>query len=213
MKSCINDTLSVAKLVGNRLKRAREEKSLSRQAFCDRINEREGRPIRKGCIDRLDVERLKKWESGENPTSLEWLPLICTELDVDVGYLFGEYEEYKRACADIVAATRLSSRAVRNILSLHNTHEFAILDKLLSSVRLFHIIRELEDTTLFTRAKIKEVFDGRYKNDTDLYELSCMAGYLSRRNADRFAEAFEDICGVRSLNNAIAEMRKANNEH
>jgi hypothetical protein len=88
-----------------------------------------------------------------------------------------------------------------------------MLDKLLSSGRLFHIIRELEATLLFTSAKIKEVFEGHYKNDADLFELSCMAGYLTRRNADRFAESFEDICGVRSLNNAIAEKREANNEH
>ena len=112
MRSGIGDTSLVQKIFGARLKAARGDKGVSRQEFCDAINTCADRPTRRNKLDELSLERLKKWEYGENPVDLEWLPTICSVLQIDVGYLFGEYEEHTRVISDISAETGLSSDAV-----------------------------------------------------------------------------------------------------
>ena len=111
MKSGINDTSIVRKTLGEQLKKAREDKGFSRQAFCDAINTCADRPIRGNKVDELSIDRLKKWEYGENPVELEWLPILCNVLQIDIGYLFGQYQEHTRVISDISVATGLSPKA------------------------------------------------------------------------------------------------------
>lgn len=107
MTNGMHDTKSVKELTGSRLQAARGK--TSRQKLTDTLNSREDRPIIGDEKATLSLETLKKWEYGENPINLEWLPLICDELDCDIGYLFGEYEEKRRKTSDVCASTGLET--------------------------------------------------------------------------------------------------------
>lgn len=109
-----HDTKLMKKLIGSRLQAARGK--ISRQKLTDRLNRREDRPVIGGEKGTLSVETLKKWEYGENPINIEWLPLICDVLDCDIGYLFGMYPDKRREVSDICSITGLSTAAVNTII-------------------------------------------------------------------------------------------------
>jgi transcriptional regulator with XRE-family HTH domain len=122
-----NNSLWVRKLVGERLRKAREEKGYDRPTLADKLGASDKAPTMslkndKGddevCNQELTVERYKQWEYGKNPVALEWIPAICDVLSCDVGYLFGEYDELTRCASDICSATNLSEKAVSSLLEM-----------------------------------------------------------------------------------------------
>lgn len=144
MTSGINDTYTVKKLMGKRIKQAREKLTYSRQQFADILNSQENLPIVQNKIDSVSPERLKKWESGENPVALEWVPIICNVLNCDAGYIFGEYEERNHKSADICKATGLSEKAVSDLVSYSDyaPHINGVLNLLLEN-GLFRVVQEI----------------------------------------------------------------------
>lgn len=190
MKACINDTTIVAKLVGARLRKAREDKNLSRQAFCNRINEREDRPIRKGEHEMLSIERLKKWEYGENPISLEWLPVICAALEVDYGFLFGEYPEHTRTASDIVAATGLSQDTADFIL--HNRLVSETLNSIDNRMLLLFAQRlsQIEDAVFDAVSLI----DGVAPTEDFEEAMPWLSAYNSRQDIELSLYRFQECC-------------------
>lgn len=116
---------SVKATVGQRIKKAREGMNISRQAFCDAINDNNLRPLKNGGKEYLNVERLKQWEYGNNPVDLEWIPALCNALSVDVGFLFGDYVEKTRQISDIVKETGLSESSVNQIIGISPGSSFS----------------------------------------------------------------------------------------
>lgn len=110
----IYDTRIVQNKMGEQLRAARGK--TKRPALVQLLRESPKAPVESKA--EMTAERLKQWEYGNNPISLEWIPAICDVLDCDVGYLFGEYEEKKREFSDICAVTGLSEKAVWNLSQL-----------------------------------------------------------------------------------------------
>lgn len=110
MTSGIQDTKSTKALMGSRIKAAREKKGLKRTTFIEIINKSNKKPTLQAS-NGLAYEQFKKWETGENPVNVEWIPAICETLSIDCGYLFGEYEENTRVHADICRLSGLSEAA------------------------------------------------------------------------------------------------------
>ncbi len=115
MSDRIIDTFSVKKTMGERIKKAREAKGYDRPVFCNRLNKSFSQPPLEKYKE-MYPDRLKQWEYGVNPVQLEWIPAICEVLSVDVGYLFGEYEECRRQISDVVAITGLSEETVKSVI-------------------------------------------------------------------------------------------------
>ena len=81
----INDTNSMQKTIGKRIQKAREVIPLGRQALCDRLNSNALRPNEEKSSFGILPDRLKQWEYGNNPVSIEWFPALCDVLGVDYG--------------------------------------------------------------------------------------------------------------------------------
>lgn len=119
-----NNSIKVQKIIGSRIRAAREYGNLSRNEFAELLLQSEEYPEiapRKSSneistpAEKL-VNRIKQWERGENPVGLEFIPAICDVLHCDVGYLFGDYEEHYRVAADISAYTGLSEINVNRLI-------------------------------------------------------------------------------------------------
>lgn len=111
-----NDTKSVKTTIGKNLQRARVKKRISRKKFAELLNNCENRPIINKKREEMTEDRLKTWEYGTNAINIEWIPLLCKTLDCDVGFLFGEYEEYTIDKQKIKEMTTLSTEAIDWIL-------------------------------------------------------------------------------------------------
>ena len=83
----INDTKIVQQKMGAQLKAARGK--IKRPALVQLLICNKKAPVESKA--EMTAERLKQWEYGNNPISLEWIPAICDVLRCDVGYLFGDY--------------------------------------------------------------------------------------------------------------------------
>lgn len=103
----MNKSHPVKMIIGKRLQAARKSSGLTRQELADRLSQNEKAPS-----PEMTMERLKQWEYGNNAIAIDWIPAICDELAIDVGYLFGDYPEQNRVFSDIVKETGLSQSAV-----------------------------------------------------------------------------------------------------
>lgn len=207
MKSGINDTNTMAKAFGKRLQNARLEMNLSRQSFCDRINAREDVPIRKGDQDSLNPDRLKKWEYGDNPIEIEWIPAICAELHVGAGLLFGEYKERTRSISDIVEKTNLSERTV---LSIIEERDIADALNCLDRAELLTFSRALNNAILQITESVA-LLEENNPND------SWMIG-LQQQKMELAAFQFREVCGKLisewcGLETVISAMKKKDEEY
>lgn len=185
MKKGINNTRSVSITVGARIREARENRlKLSRPAFCDLINQSELRPMGNVEKENMNQERLKQWEYGNNPVDLEWIPALCKVLSVDVGFLFGEYEEYSRQASDIAAETGLSQKSIDNLIGNKNSL-FGVgnkyIDKVLSSDYfcdeiLYSLVSarliQQEGLTQLAFLKKVDIENLSYEELTDLIEIT-----------------------------------------
>lgn len=122
----------VKKGLGAKIKEARGD--MSRQNLADALNACGSRPHEPKRPDGLTVDRLKQWELGNNPVDLEWLPAICQVLDVDFGYLFGEYPEKTRVISDIVKVTGLTENAVDVLIQMNKKKHVRAFSDLLSCI-------------------------------------------------------------------------------
>ena len=121
---------SLRKILGNRIRVARGK--MSRQQLTDALNACKLRPYEPKRKEGLTIDRLKQWELGNNPVDLEWLPAICEVLDVDYGYLFGEYQEKNRIVSDVVRETGLTEGAVTVLIRLKDEKHIRAYSDLLS---------------------------------------------------------------------------------
>lgn len=119
MATDTHDTKKVKETVGKKLTAARKRLGYSRQEAVDKIGASPLAPSFKNHIA-LGIDRYKKWEYGENPVELEWFPAICSVYGCDMGYLFGEYEEYTLDRQQIRDKTKLSEKAVDWLLKNKN---------------------------------------------------------------------------------------------
>ena len=108
----INDTKIVQQKMGAQLKAARGK--IKRPALVQLLICNKKAPVESKA--EMTAERLKQWEYGYNPISLEWIPAICDVLHCDVGYLFGDYPEKTREISDICSITGLSPAAAKAII-------------------------------------------------------------------------------------------------
>lgn len=148
MTSGINDTKIVKKTIGINIKRARKEKKLSMQAFADILAANEKAPVLRGKPDTISVDRLKMWENGTNPVELEWIPAFCDVLGCEVGFLFGEYEEYTKQKANICRETGLTEKAIDSLIGLHDygpTDSFKTLVSLLENEEIWKFLGNKEE--------------------------------------------------------------------
>lgn len=122
MNNCINSTQTTKQMVGSRIKKARDEKDLSRIALakemCSSPKASKEVSTSKYTLEELEKRleaRIRQWESGANPVDIEWIPAICEVLSCDIGYLFGEYKEKTQANHDICKVTGLSESAINTL--------------------------------------------------------------------------------------------------
>lgn len=126
----INNTYAVKQIVGTRIKQARKDKGLSRIALakgmCASSKASQEMSASKYVLEELEKRleaRIRQWESGANPVDIEWIPAICDVLSCDVGYLFGEYQEYRRVTSDIAKETGLHEKAIENMIKLYRNNQ------------------------------------------------------------------------------------------
>lgn len=114
MNSGINYTIS------SRIKAARERLGISRENLIARINSDSERPIsrRSNELQTLEFERFRRWEDGTNGVKHEWIPILCKHLKCEVGYLYGEFDNFTQTATDIQKETGLSSKAVESLLGI-----------------------------------------------------------------------------------------------
>ena len=119
MTKSIEDTNEVKKMIGSRLRKAREKKgeTFSRKVIVDLLNAHPKAPSFK-ARKVLQEGTYKKWETAENAIQLEWIPAICAVLDCDVGYLFGSYPENRREVSDVHAVTGLEASNANYLIML-----------------------------------------------------------------------------------------------
>ena len=111
------EIIDAKKMVGENLKKARKAqfKGLSREKFCkifitdieDHYEQTTGGEPPDNLVN-LSEGRLKQWEYGVNPIDFQFIPFLCKCLKIDVGFLFGEYEEFTRQVSDVVNETGLT---------------------------------------------------------------------------------------------------------
>lgn len=118
MTNGIHDTKTIKMIMGNQLTDARKKSRLSREKLAQKLNSHPLRPITNDVPEVMKQERIKQWEYGNNPISVEWIPAICDVLSCDVGYLFGEYKELTRAKSDVCFTTGLSQDAVDVLIGM-----------------------------------------------------------------------------------------------
>lgn len=113
-------------IMGERLRTARESKGFSRQKLVDILNSHAKAPAFALAPGRaLQMGTYRKWESGENPVDVRWIPALCDVLGVDVGYLFGEYPEKTRAASDVCAVTGLSEKGAAGLIQAYKADDVA----------------------------------------------------------------------------------------
>lgn len=170
MTSGPGDTKIVKSTIGERIKKARKDKKLSRSQFAEKLNELKDRPVINNIQEEMNPERLKQWEYGNNPINLEWIPAMCKVLDCDVGYLFGEYDAKHYVAADIQKQTGLSEQAVTALLELQKSQ---ISTDVLSSLLIqpdikqwfFQIYRIAGETYTYQCLKEKAVIERTKMDD------------------------------------------------
>lgn len=161
MKSTIDNSKHakpVQAIIGKRITKARNDLNIGRQAFCDEINCTDSRPTMKdGEKEDLNYERLKQWEYGNNPVDLEWIPPLCNALSIDVGYLFGDYDEKTRQTSDAVQETGLSSDAVAVLrLFKNNPTNIGFIDAFICFCGLHGEMLQKVNNAIGSREKISE---------------------------------------------------------
>ncbi len=110
---------NVKAIMGKQIMEARNAIKLTRKTMAERLSSNILAPIENKREAEFSQDRLKQWEYGNNPVPTEWIPAICDVLDVDVGYLFGDYEEHKRVAADIKKETGLSEESIQKLLTMN----------------------------------------------------------------------------------------------
>lgn len=180
-----HDTKFMKELTGSRLKAARDgipgmRDKISRQKLVDTLNSREDRPVIGDKKAELSLETLKKWEYGENPINIEWLPVICDVLDCDIGYLFGEYEERRRETSDACRITGLSEICIERLRWEEGSLRKKQLEEILLDNRFWEIIncfcqwQNVSKGILEEKKKESEMFmelikSGQYPDQNEYY--------------------------------------------
>lgn len=189
MTNGIHDTKFMKKLTGSKLKDARG--TISRQKLVNILNSREDRPVIGNEKATLSIETLKKWEYGENPINIEWLPVICDVLGCDIGYLFGEYKQKRREVSDVCAVTGLSPGAVNAILYMTENGKKDVLNQTISN---YHFFRFLGLIYRLSKAKQKPGFDRYFNNPTgDISEEYVYEAVATNEAAKLVSEVSDEL--------------------
>lgn len=125
------------KLVGERIRKARQKKALTMQGLVDKINDDSSRPNSEKL---LLIDRYKSWENGTNAIPLCWIPTFCRNLECDAGYLLGEYEERTWEKSKICYKTGLSETAVDVLSQLkQRSHDSILIQNVIDTISLMLI--------------------------------------------------------------------------
>lgn len=136
---------SILKVIGSKLRAARVEIGLTQQKICDLINQSIQAPKdQTGETEILLLNRYKKWEYGDNPVDIRWLPAICEILKCDYGYLFGDHACKTKDIQGIMDYTGLSEDCITTLSNL-NLFEKVFLERLLNPQSRLHLY-ELSDS-------------------------------------------------------------------
>lgn len=160
--------------VAERIHAARESTGLTQQALVSRLNASEQAPQKE-----LKLDTFKKWEYGTNQLNIEWLPALCDVLHCDVGYLFGEYPQFRRVNADICKETGLTENAVNAIRSYRATNRadwgLDAINALIESKDFLSLICYMVQYATSNGKQAEIVFSG----DTPPQTIDCQAVFLS----------------------------------
>lgn len=91
---------------GMKMKEARKKCGLSQEEFREKL-------------DLDDRSTISSWENGRTLPEINKIPEICSVLNVDTGYLFGDYDSSTFTTQTIVNNIGLSESAIEKLTSLH----------------------------------------------------------------------------------------------
>ena len=97
-------------IFGKRLFEARKRKRYSQEQFAELLGIEQHTTI-------------SAWETGKNPPDCRKLSRICKVLDVDLGYLIGDYDESTYGLKRIASYTGLSEKAIEQLHKWHNSED------------------------------------------------------------------------------------------
>ena len=99
--------------IGSKIRSGRKSMKLSQERFLEEISDPGGGEYHGSNIERNTLSNLEKGDEKQFLNlALGKLLSICFALDVDVGYLLGEYEDRHSIVSDIERYTGLSKQAI-----------------------------------------------------------------------------------------------------
>lgn len=103
----------------------------------------------------LSRQTLINYESGKSPVPIDVILKMCEVFGCEAEYLLCASDQRNRVNTDLCRATRLSEKAVENILDLNRgtkpligdlrTEDIKALDKILSNKELKYLLRAISD--------------------------------------------------------------------
>ncbi len=123
--------ISDRKELGNRIKAAREDNNLTQAQLAERIDTKR--------------EIISAWEHGRQLPGLKKLSALCKALDVDMGYLFGEYDSPSKDMICACQYTGLSEKAVKTLHKWDRTDEH---DKLFSTDKAVPVLSAMIESRI-----------------------------------------------------------------
>jgi transcriptional regulator with XRE-family HTH domain len=157
--------ISDQKKLGKRIRSAREDNHLTQAQLAEKIGAKR--------------ETISAWEHGRQLPDLKKISALCQALEIDMGYLFGEYDSPNSNIICASEYTGLSEKAVR---TLHNWS------------------RTDEHPDLFSADKAVSVLDAMLSCRIDFLELThYMCQYLAASKAFKGLQAHEFKKGTYTL--------------
>lgn len=152
--------------------------NIGKQIFGDRIKDRrkeKGFGSQEEFSEALGVQRVtvSSWERGGNIPDLANLSKICSVLDVDLGYLCGEYDEATEILSLVCDKTNLSEKAVITLMSNKTVADFIneLFDNGLENdvEGLFHWFNRIRQR-VFQRRRIRELTSVRLAEEMQEFD-------------------------------------------
>ena len=154
-------------IVGKQIKDAREKANLSREKFCDLVNERnDGKKS-------LMPDTLKQWERGVNQVPLDWIPALCKALNCDAGYIMGIYNERTYRMANTCENIGLKQSSVLNLKEILEENEPL-------RIAIYDFLDDLIDSRLLSDIAISyQRYKNNVANDENFYVVNNQGEYVA----------------------------------
>ena len=186
--------------IGTRLKRAREHSGKAQKEvamYLASVQNRDKELPEYAIEENIEkcLQRYRKWEYGTNAISARDIHLLCDFFNVEVGYLFGEFDDFTRETSDAAMVTGLSSNAVARLCS-YNTYYLKNKDKLRERIPPLEIVSDLLTDPEFWRAI----------NDASLYTDPWLRPFLQSGEV-KPADYSDPYLEIAPLNDSEAELK------